>query len=74
MKYWCWPPYGNEYPYHDPYNWTYMPDSIGPGYPQYQIDAVANLMAEIGLGCLMNYCRDDEGCVSGAYPENMVDA
>ena len=69
MKYWCWPPYGSGFPYHDPYNWAYMPDSIAPSYPQYQIDAVANLMSEIGLGCLMNYCHDDE-----AWPEDMVDA
>jgi hypothetical protein len=74
MKYWCWPPYGSGYPYDDPYNWTYMPDSIGPSYPQYQIDAVANLIAEIGLGCLMDYCHDGEDCGSGAYHGDMVDA
>lgn len=71
MKYWCWPPYGSGYPYHDPYNWTYMPDSLSTSSPQYQIDAVANLMSEIGLGCLMNYCRDND-CGSGAFPEDMV--
>lgn len=71
MKYWCWPPYGAGYPYDDPYNWTLMPDSIGPGYPQDQIDAVANLIREIGHGCLMQYCRDED-CGSGAYPEDMV--
>jgi len=71
MKYWCWPPHGSGYPYHDPYNWTYMPDSLSTSSPQYQIDAVANLMAEIGLGCLMNYCGDND-CGSGAFPEDMV--
>ncbi len=71
MKYWCWPPYGSGYPYNDPYNWTYMPDSLSTSSPQYQIDAVANLMSEIGLGCLMQYCQDDD-CGSGAWPEDMV--
>jgi hypothetical protein len=71
MKYWAWPPYGSGYPYDDPYNWTYMPDSLFNYSPQYQIDAVANLMAEVGQGCLMDYCRDGD-CGSGAYPEDMV--
>ena len=73
MKYWCWPPYGSEYPFDDPYNWTLMPDSIGPAYPQDQIDAVANLIREVGHGCLMNYCSDG-GCSSGAYHGDMVNA
>jgi hypothetical protein len=73
MKYWCWPPYGSGFPYNDPYYWTYMPDSLSTSSPQYQIEAVANLMSEIGLGCLMDYCRDND-CGSGAFPEDMVDA
>ena len=73
MKYWCWPPYGTEHPFHDHYGWDLMPDAISGDSPQVQIDAVANLCREVGHACLMSYCGNDD-CGSGAFPEDMVDA
>ncbi|MCD4681806.1 MAG: C10 family peptidase [Bacteroidales bacterium] len=61
MNYWSWPPYGEE-PYDDPYDWPNMIDSLDfddPPPTQAQIDAVAELCAEVGEAIEMNY-----GCTS----------
>ncbi|MBN2071687.1 MAG: C10 family peptidase [Candidatus Krumholzibacteriota bacterium] len=73
MKYWDWPPYGIPAPYDDYYDWTSMPDDLTTESPSAQINAVAILIAEIGLACNMDYCMDD-GCGSGAFHEDMLSA
>jgi len=70
MRYWNWPPYGSGSPYNDYYDWPNMPDSFsGCTWPQAQVDAVAELNAEIGNAVGMSY-----GCEgSSAYTYDMED-
>lgn len=72
MHYYSWPPYGADFPYDDPYQWTYMPNAIDGTSPAHEINAVANLCREVGAAVDMNYCHD--GCGSGAYATDMEDA
>lgn len=82
MNYWEWPPYGEDDPYDDGYDWNnmcnkYVSDGSGwwndeNGNPvtQAQIDAVAELSREIGVAVDMDY-----GCSgSSAYHEDMETA
>lgn len=68
MRYWRWPPYGQESPYNDSYDWLEMceaywwdPNSLwwndenGSPVTQQQVDAVAELCHEIGLAVDMDY-------------------
>ncbi len=67
MRYWNWPPYGEESPYDDDYQWTNMPDRIDIYSPQPEIDAVAELCYEVGKAVGMDY-----GCNrSGANTDDM---
>jgi hypothetical protein len=83
MRYWCWPPGGVGSPYSDPYDWPNMfedcfysitsycfMDSDGPPWvclTQAQVDAVAELCAEVGQAVGMDY-----GCdASSAHTEDM---
>jgi hypothetical protein len=74
MHYWCWPPYGEDQPYDDPYDWFHMPDRLFSSFPQVEIDAVAELCYEVGLAVGMDWCGSDTGpCASGAFVEDMID-
>ncbi len=68
MRYWNWPPWGQGSPYDDRYDWPNMCDSYNwnpllPGFidenaipcTQAQINAVAELCAEIGVAVATNY-------------------
>jgi hypothetical protein len=81
MRYWNWPPYGQGSPYSDTYDWINMLDQYvfhwtpTPGFydhsgnpvTQAQIDAVAELSAEVGQAVGMSY-----SCTaSGAYTYDM---
>jgi hypothetical protein len=56
MRHWNWPPYGEDgSPYTDPYDWPNMPDILGWGSPAVQIDAVAELLYEVGLAADASY-------------------
>jgi hypothetical protein len=82
MRYWNWPPYGgppngNVSPYSDTYDWPNMPDAFtAPGdtvppcnWPTAQVNAVAELLSEVGQACGMSY-----GCSASACPgQNMED-
>ncbi len=69
MRHWSWPPYGDGTPYNDPYDWINMPDSFlvtDCPWPTAQIDAVAELLREAGIGLNMDYGCDG----SSAYFED----
>ena len=71
MRYWYWPPYGEgSPPYNDTYDWTNMPDTVGPLSPAAERNAVAELSREIGIAVNMDYCGGT-GCQSGAYLSDM---
>jgi hypothetical protein len=70
MRYWYWPPYGTSGSWADPYDWPNMPDIVTISSPQAQIDAVAELCHEVGVGVGMDYCGG-EGCQSSAYTYGM---
>ena len=62
--YWNWPPYGEESPYNDTYDWVNMPDDFtGCTWTAAQEDAVAELSHEVGIAVNMNY-----GCGSSGIP------
>jgi hypothetical protein len=66
MRYWNWPPFGEGgSPYTDAYNWPNMPDTLTGSSPAAQIDAVAELIHEVGIAAGMDYCGSS-GCQSGA--------
>lgn len=71
MRYWGWPPYGQDSPYNDPYDWPNMLDQYvydimqqrfededGNPVTQAQIDAVAELCQEAGEAAGMWYNCD----------------
>jgi len=63
MRHWNWPPYGVDSPYDDLYDWLNMPDLLSTNSPLVEINAVAELIHEVGLAADMDY-----GCdASGAY-------
>ena len=66
MRYWHWPPYGQDSPYDDRYDWPNMPDIVTELSPTQQIDAVAELSHEVGVAVDMDYCGW-VGCASAAY-------
>ncbi|MCD6532618.1 MAG: C10 family peptidase [Deltaproteobacteria bacterium] len=69
MDYWNWPPYGAPIiPFKDWNDWKNMPDTLSLTSPQIEIDAVAELCRETGMGLYMDY-----GCdVSLAYYKHIV--
>jgi len=69
MRYWNWPPYGVGSPYNDAYDWVNMLDTVPCGATAAQINAVAELCAEVGTSVSMSY-----GCgASSAWTWDMVD-
>ncbi len=75
MRYWNWPPYGgpplgSASPYNDAYDWPNMPDEFtAPGttvpdcdWPTLQVNAAAELVAEVGQACGMSYGCDASAC------------
>jgi hypothetical protein len=74
MHYWNWPPYGEGTPYDDAYDWVNMPDRVlldpqncNPPIPQ--VNAVAELCAEIGGAVDMDY-----GCSGSGAPTADMEA
>ena len=68
MHYWNWPPYGSGTGYSDTYDWPNMPDAATTSSPQAEINALAELNSEVGIGAGMSY-----GCNSSGTPtSNMV--
>lgn len=61
MRYWNWPEAGSGSGYDDPYDWANMPDTIDASSPAYQINAVAELSAEVGLASDLTYGCDSTG-------------
>ena len=61
MHYWSWPP-GRP--------WAIMPDSLTDSSTWSQVDAVAQLCADIGTAVSMVYCEDTT-CGSAAYTSDM---
>lgn len=69
MRYWNWPPYGVGIPYDDRYDWPNMPDRLpGCTWPQAEVDAVAELCAEVGEAVGMSY-----GCDASAVPTSHME-
>jgi len=69
MRYWNWPPYRGDPT--DTFDWPNMPDEFtGCSWPPAQVDAVAELCFEVGVGMDMTY-----GCgASGADTSDLEDA
>jgi len=65
MRYWNWPPYGEDSPHNILFDWPNMPDQLDGSSPPAQVGAVAELCHLVGVGCGMDYC-DGDGCASGA--------
>jgi hypothetical protein len=63
MDHWHWPPFGNNSPYNDPYDWPNMLDVVTNSSPQVNIDAVAELGYEVALAVNMNFGCDGSGAV-----------
>jgi len=75
MRHWAWPPYGNGSPYNDSYDWSNMLNSYQWWGGQFvdeddnpctsaQIDAVAELCAEVGQAVDMDYGCDASGAIT----------
>jgi hypothetical protein len=69
MKYWSYPPFGDEPPYNDGYDWAHMDNALTMGSLPMVQAAVAELCVEVGVAGAMNW-----GCEgSSAYIHNMID-
>jgi hypothetical protein len=71
MRHWNWPPYGgpplgSASPYSDTYDWPNMPDEFTAppdcSWSTVQVDAVAELLSEVGQACGMSYTCDASAC------------
>jgi hypothetical protein len=77
MRYWAWPPWGENHldnhrvNFEDDYDWLSMPDELTVSSDEDQINAVSELCYEIGKAVGMEYCL--KGCQSGAYTSDMND-
>jgi hypothetical protein len=69
MRYWNWPPWGSQPPHNDEYMWRDMPDSIDGGSPEHEIEAISELIAEIGNIIGATYC--DTLCRTGGGMQPM---
>ncbi|MDO9069590.1 MAG: C10 family peptidase [Deltaproteobacteria bacterium] len=58
---------------HDEYDWPNMPNIIHELSPQIEIDAVAELVYEVGVSCLMDYGVDASGAWEDRVPIALVD-
>lgn len=73
MRYWNWPPYGenvlgwNQFPITDSYDWTNMLDELFNDSPLINMNAVAELCHEVGLAVGMDY-----GCDGSSAPTNYM--
>lgn len=67
MRYWSWPPQGEGSPYDDAYDWHNMPSGLTSFSRQVQIDAVAELCAEVADAVGTTYGCED----STAYSDDM---
>ena len=75
MRYWNWPPYGQDSPYNDRYDWILMPDALTPQSPANQIEAVAELCMEVGDAAGMDYgCSESTAWLADKPGRDMLDA
>ena len=77
MRYWNWPPYGEEgYLYSDTYNWPNMPDTFtGCDWSQVQVHAVAELCREVGVAVGTKYgCKASSACFASCIGKDLLDA
>jgi len=75
MRYWNWPPYGEESPYSDTYDWSNMPDRLTGTSSAAQVNAVAELCHEVGIAVDMDYGCDGSGAhTSHWFYTDMEDA
>ena len=68
MHYYCWPPYGEGGSYDNPYDWKHMPDYINDSSPDTEINAVAELCAEVGQAAGMDYGCNGSSAYLMEYP------
>jgi hypothetical protein len=70
MRYWAWPPWGegsrHGASFSDSYDWLNMPDSVWASSPSVQIDAVSELVYEVGEA-LDNIWSDCDGTATQYY-------
>jgi len=77
MRYWSWPPYGQDLPNNNEYyDWPNMPDKFYIGSsPHVQVDAVARLCHDVGLAVGMNYgCENSTAFFASYWDKDLYNA